>query len=100
MRKFNELLALKITKFIGSMWCAYIFAFIALISLPSAVATKSTIVIVAWLAQTFLQLVLLSIIMVGQDLQSKQTEKHVERILQAILKDEEKELKIIQKGEL
>ena len=48
------------------MWCAYIFAAIALISLPAAIRTGDSLVIVAWVAQTFLQLVLLSIIMVGQ----------------------------------
>lgn len=97
---FNNKLALKITAFIGSMTCAYLFALIALISLPAAILTGSVIIIVAWLAQTFLQLVLLSIIMVGQNLQSEQSQRHMEKILHAILKDEEKELKYIQKGEL
>jgi hypothetical protein len=46
------------------MWCAYIFAAIALISLPAAIKTGESIVIITWVAQTFLQLVLLSIIMV------------------------------------
>ena len=48
------------------MWAAYIFAGIALISLPAAIRSGDSLVIVAWVAQTFLQLVLLSIIMVGQ----------------------------------
>ena len=48
------------------MWAAYIFAGIALISLPAAIRSGDSLVIVAWIAQTFLQLVLLSIIMVGQ----------------------------------
>ncbi|MFZ1995589.1 MAG: hypothetical protein WAU75_15880 [Solirubrobacteraceae bacterium] len=46
------------------------FAAIALISLPAAVSSGQVIIIVAWIAQTFLQLVLLSIIMVGQTVQS------------------------------
>jgi hypothetical protein len=49
------------------MWMAYIFAAITLISLPAAIASRSVIVIVAWIAQTFLQLVLLPIIIVGQN---------------------------------
>ena len=57
------------------MWCAYIFMAIALISLPNALKTHDTIVIVSWVAQTFLQLVLLSIIMVGQDVQSTKTQE-------------------------
>ena len=61
---FNTWLAQKITAGVATMWCAYIFAIIALISLPSAIKSGDAIVIVGWVAQTFLQLVLLSIIMV------------------------------------
>jgi hypothetical protein len=64
---FNRRLAEKITAAVSTMWCAYIFAAIALISLPAAIRSGDPLVIVAWVAQTFLQLVLLSIIMVGQD---------------------------------
>ena len=64
--KFNQKLALKITNAVSTMWAAYIFAGIALISLPAAIRSGDSLVIVAWVAQTFLQLVLLSIIMVGQ----------------------------------
>ena len=67
---FNRRLAEKITAAVSTMWCAYIFAAIALISLPAAIRTGDPLVIVAWVAQTFLQLVLLSIIMVGQDASS------------------------------
>src|ERR1035441_8612613 len=67
---FNAKLALVITRSIGTMACAYVFAAIALISLPAAISSGQVIIIVAWIAQTFLQLVLLSIIMVGQRVQS------------------------------
>jgi hypothetical protein len=67
---FNAKLALVITRSVGTMACAYVFAVIALISLPAAINSGQVIVIVAWIAQTFLQLVLLSIIMVGQSVQS------------------------------
>ena len=67
---FNRRIAEKITSVVSTMWCAYIFAAIALISLPAAIRTGDALVIVAWVAQTFLQLVLLSIIMVGQDASS------------------------------
>jgi hypothetical protein len=49
------------------MWIAYLFAAIALISLPAAIQSGNVIVIVAWIAQTFFQLVLLPIIIVGQN---------------------------------
>ena len=67
---FNAKVALVITRSVGTMACAYLFAAIALISLPAAINSGQVIVIVAWIAQTFLQLVLLSIIMVGQSVQS------------------------------
>jgi hypothetical protein len=67
---FNAKLALIITRSVGTMACAYVFAGIALVSLPAAITSGQVIVIVAWIAQTFLQLVLLSIIMVGQSVQS------------------------------
>ena len=74
---FNQNLAAKITSGIATMWCAYAFAAIALISLPAAIKTGDLITIVAWVAQTFLQLVLLSIIMVGQNVASAAVEQKI-----------------------
>src|SRR5260370_8667622 len=65
--EFNTYLAVKITKTVGTMWIAYLFAAIALISLPAALHTSDVIIIVAWIAQTFFQLVLLPIIIVAQN---------------------------------
>ncbi len=85
---FNGWFAVKITNGVGTMWCAYIFAGLALISLPEAIK-GGTAPLIAWIAQTFLQLVLLSIIMVGQkvaaeasDKQAFQTYKDAEALLQ------------------
>lgn len=69
--KFNGRLGLAITNRIGTMWAAYVFAALALVSLPGAIASGNTVIIVAWIAQTFLQLVLLPIIIVGQNIQAK-----------------------------
>ncbi len=84
---FNGHLALLITKMVSTMWCAYIFAMIAFISLPAAI-NGGTATLVSWVAQTFLQLVLLSVIMVGQkvaaeasDKQALQTFKDTEALL-------------------
>ena len=84
---FNGWLAVVITKIVGTMWCAYVFALIALISLPAAIH-GGTATMVSWVAQTFLQLVLLSVIMVGQkvaaaasDKQALQTYKDAEALL-------------------
>ena len=71
---FNGRLAVLITKGVGSMWCAYLFAAIALISLPDAVH-QGTVAVVSWVSQTFLQLVLLSVIMVGQQVLAKASDK-------------------------
>ncbi len=65
--RFNTWLAVRITRTVGTMWVAYAFALLALVSFPAAIATGDTIIIIAWVAQTFLQLVLLPIIMVGQN---------------------------------
>lgn len=74
IRKLNERIAVRITSAVATMWCAYFFTIIAVISLPSAIKSGNVIVIVSWVAQTFLQLVLLSIIMVGQSVSSKSVE--------------------------
>jgi hypothetical protein len=78
MKRFNLWLADKITSSVATMWCAYLFAAIALISLPKALQSGDSIVIVSWVAQTFLQLVLLSIIMVGQKVQSASVEQKID----------------------
>jgi hypothetical protein len=65
--RFNAWFAVKITEGVGTMWCAYAFAALALVSLPSAIRSGSAVTLVSWISQTFLQLVLLSIIIVGQN---------------------------------
>ena len=88
MKKFNDWLALKITDAVGSMWCAYVFTAIALISLPAAIATHNLITIVSWVAQTFLQLVLLSVILKGQNIQGERSETVIARINDNTVKTE------------
>ncbi len=66
----NNRIGLGITKSVGTMWAAYAFAVLALISLPAALMSGSAIIIIAWIAQTFLQLVLLPVIIVGQNIQA------------------------------
>ncbi len=76
--RFNMRVAVRITKSVGSMWCAYVFALLALISLPSAIASHNSIIIIGWIAQTFLQLVLLPIIIVGQNVQAAASDARAE----------------------
>ena len=68
--RFNARIGLKITIIVGTMWAAYLFTILALVSAPSAFSTGNLLIIVAWIAQTFLQLVLLPIIIVGQNVQA------------------------------
>ena len=76
--KLNTFLAVLITNSVGSMWCAYLFTLIAVISLPAAIHSHDPIVIVGWIAQTFLQLVLLPIIIVGQNVQAAASDARAE----------------------
>ena len=58
------------------MWCAYVFAGIALISLKDNLG--STQALILWISSSFLQLVLLPIIIVGQNIQAKAADKRAE----------------------
>ncbi len=90
---FNNHLALKITNMVGSMWSAYIFALLSLMSLPAIsvlispnlrhnfphwIIATSVITLIAWISQNFLQLVLLPVIMVGQNVIQGQQEAKAE----------------------
>ena len=99
---FNTKLAAKITSGVATMWCAYLFAAIALISLPAAIRSHDLITIVAWVAQTFLQLVLLSIIMVGQNVSSAAVEQKINETHTASLGEFElaKEARLLANQEL
>jgi hypothetical protein len=77
----NSWLAVRITRSVGTMWAAYLFVLISLLSLPQAWAAfvhGDTITGVAWLSQSFLQLVLLPIVLVGQNVISTAQETRAE----------------------
>jgi hypothetical protein len=74
----NGKIGLLITTLVGTMICGYIFAAIALLSLPSAISSKNLTIIIAWISSNFLQLVLLPIIIVGQNLQASASDKRAE----------------------
>src|SRR6476469_8398926 len=85
---FNGKVALLITNAVGTMWCAYLFALLALVSLPAAIH-GGTATLISWIAQTFLQLVLLSVIMVGQKVAAQKSDRQLEqtyRDAEALLK--------------
>lgn len=83
-KDFNNRLALRTTNFIGSTTCAYIFCALALYGL-TGVDFHNAFQIVSWISQTFLQLVLLSVIMIGQNLASEKTENRAQQDHETIM---------------
>jgi predicted DNA repair protein MutK len=73
----NGRIALVLTSAVGTMWCAYAFALLALVALPQALG-GGLLSFVQWLSQTFIQLVMLSVIMVGQNILSRAADKRAE----------------------
>jgi hypothetical protein len=76
--RINKWLAVKITTAVGTMWCAYAFAALAFVSLPSAIQSHNPVIIVQWISTIFLQLVLLSIIIVGQQVLSEAADQRAQ----------------------
>jgi hypothetical protein len=81
----NAKIAVLITRVVGSMWCAYAFAVIAFFGLAPALKPGGE-GLIAWIAQTFLQLVLLSVIMVGQSVQSAASDARSEQTYEDTVK--------------
>ena len=79
--RVNSRLAVMVTKSVGTMWAAYLFMLIGLVSLPQAWRAfihGDTVTGIAWLSQSFLQLVLLPIIIVGQNVISASQDARAE----------------------
>ena len=74
----NARFGVLVTVAVGTMWCAYLFTLLALVSLPAALRSHNSLIMVAWIAQTFLQLVLLPIIIVGQNVQAAASDQRAE----------------------
>jgi len=71
----NGKIAVIVTAVVGTMWAAYIFAVIAFISLPASLSTGNLTTIIAWVSSNFIQLVLLPVIIVGQNIQGRASDK-------------------------
>ncbi|MGZ3640802.1 MAG: hypothetical protein ACXWQ6_02040 [Candidatus Limnocylindrales bacterium] len=78
---FNGRIALVLTTVVGTMWCAYAFALLALVVLPEALG-GGLLPLVQWVSQTFIQLVMLSVIMVGQNILSRAADKRADMTYQ------------------
>jgi hypothetical protein len=77
----NGRIALILTTAVGTMWCAYAFALLALVVLPQAIQ-GGMLTLVQWVSQTFIQLVMLSVIMVGQNVLSRASDKRADMTYQ------------------
>jgi hypothetical protein len=75
---FNGKVAILVTGVVGTMWCAYAFAILALVALPSALKSGDPLQLVQWISQTFIQLVLLSVIIVRQNISSRASDKRAD----------------------
>jgi hypothetical protein len=73
----NGKIALALTTGVGTMWCAYAFGCLALVALPGALQ-GGLLPTIQWVSQTFIQLVMLSVIMVGQNILGKASDKRAE----------------------
>ena len=73
----NGKIALALTTGVGTMWCAYAFGLLALVALPGALQ-GGLLPTIQWVSQTFIQLVMLSVIMVGQNILGKASDKRAE----------------------
>ncbi len=76
--RLNAWLAVRITSVVGTMYCAYVFTVIAFVALPAAIQQGSPTVLINWLSSNFLQLVLLPIIIVGQNVISASQDARAE----------------------
>ncbi|HEY1650540.1 MAG TPA: hypothetical protein VGG09_01535 [Acidimicrobiales bacterium] len=82
-QRFNAAVALRITVLVGTMWAAYLFAAIAFVSLPDNI--HSTQLLILWISSSFLQLVLLPIIIVGQNIQARAADARAAKTFEDVL---------------
>lgn len=113
-QRFNKRVALALTGGVGTMSCFWLFCCLSLCSLPAVLSAfsvfrgdfpawmirASIIALVAWVAQTLIQLVLLPALMVGQQLQNMaadaraaKTFEDVERVIDLLRLDTDGGLK-------
>ena len=100
MGRLNAAVAVRITRIVGTMYCAYVFALIAVVGLPAAIQQGSPTVLVNWLSSNFLQLVLLPIIIVGQNVISAAQDARAEadhETLTALHTMSEQQLEILER---
>jgi hypothetical protein len=77
-KRVNAKVAVWITVGVGSMTCAWLFAILAFAGLPAALK-PGNIGFLFWFSSDLLQLTLLSVIIVGQNIQASAADKRAEQ---------------------
>ena len=72
----NARIGVFLTKHIGTMWAAYSFMVLAIVGFFAIIGVlpPTVALLVAWASQTFIQLVMLPVIMVGQNVLGRKAE--------------------------
>jgi membrane protein implicated in regulation of membrane protease activity len=81
IRKLNDSIAAALTLAIGTMWCVYLFVAVAVV--PYFAPSWSTAI--QYISSAFLQLVFLPLIMVGQSVLGRETEKRARQDHEVLL---------------
>jgi hypothetical protein len=76
--RINTRAAVLVTRVVGTMYCAYLFALLAFYGLPTAIKGGPSS-LVLWVSSEFLQLVLLPIIIVGGAVLASATDRMAKR---------------------
>lgn len=82
----NERVAVFVTKHVSTMYCAYVFTILAIWG-GLGVDWHNSLQVVQWVSQTFLQLVFLPIILVGQAVLSKASDLQAREMHDAVLEE-------------
>jgi hypothetical protein len=81
----NQKIAIALTKSVGTMACAYCFTLLAVAGFPGLLGANVA-QYVQWISQTFIQLTMLSVIMVGQGLLGRKQELQAEESFNTTMK--------------
>jgi uncharacterized protein YlxW (UPF0749 family) len=81
IKEINEIIAARATNLIATMWCVYVFTIFAL--LPVFFSKLGPVI--GYISSSFLQLIFLPLIMVGQTVLNRASEQRAEQDHQALM---------------
>lgn len=84
----NDKIVILLADVLGSPWTIYAFCVLSLVSLPEVLSTRNIVLIDAWLAQTFIQLVALAVLQAKAVLDGKHSEEIANAIYDNAVKAE------------